>query len=108
MYTFPELIKEIRDEAGLTQAEFAKAVGVSAVLIAMVETGQKEVSKKLLIKLAERMEVHPASITPFLFMSEENPLGNSSKTEKLFISWGTQMQTMLIKKKAKRLKKYAY
>ncbi len=107
MYTFPELIKKIRDEAGLTQAEFAKALDVSAVLIAMVETGQKKVSKKLILRLAEKMKVHPTSITPFLFIDEDYPLKKESKLEKVFMNWGEKMQMMLIKDRAKILKKYA-
>lgn len=107
MYTFPELIKKIRDEAGLTQAEFAKAIGVSAVLIAMVEIGKKEVSKNLLLKLADKMNVHPASITPFLFINKSNPLGSETVTERLLLDWGEKMQILLIKKRAKTLKKYA-
>jgi len=107
MYTFPDLIKKIRDEAGLTQAEFAKALGVSAVLIAMVETGQKEVSKNLLIKIAELLNVHPSSITPFLFIDREKFSKDPSVIDKKFIEWGEKMQTHLIKDRAKLLKKYA-
>jgi transcriptional regulator with XRE-family HTH domain len=107
MYTFPELIKQIRNEAGLTQAEFAKAVEVSPVLIAMVETGQKEVSKKLLLKIAEKLEVHPASITPFLYDGSHSSNGNLSPIEKQFLIWGTKLQEYLIKKKSKNLKKHA-
>jgi transcriptional regulator with XRE-family HTH domain len=107
MYSFPDLIKKIRDEAGLTQAEFAEALGVSAVLIAMVETGQKEVSKKLLIKIAERLNVRPSSITPFLFIDKEKLSKNPSAIEKKFIEWGEKMQVHLIKDRTKLLKKYA-
>lgn len=107
MYTFPDLIKKIRDEAGLTQAEFAKALGVSAVLIAMVETGQKEVSKNLLIKIAELLNVHPSSITPFLFIDREKFSKDLSAIDKKFIEWGEKMQTHLIKDRARLLKKYA-
>ena len=107
MYTFPVLIKKIRDEAGLTQPEFAKELGVSAVLIAMVETGQKEVSKNLLLKLAERLDVHPSSITPFLFADQNSPLPAVSGVEKMFLNWGEKMQTFLIKDRASRLKKKA-
>jgi len=107
MYTFPELIKQIRNEAGLTQAEFAKAVEVSPVLIAMVETGQKEISKKLLLKIAERLEVHPSSITPFLYDGSKNDSIHLAPIEKQFLSFGTKMQDYLIKKKSKNLKKYA-
>lgn len=106
MYTFPELIKSIRKESGLNQEQFATALGVSTVLIAMVETGQKEVSKNLLIKLAEKMEVHPASITPFLFIDKENPIKPVSGVEKRFIQWGEQMQRHLIRNRAKLLRQY--
>ncbi|MFH2004839.1 MAG: helix-turn-helix domain-containing protein [Bacteroidota bacterium] len=107
MYSFPELIKKIRNEAGLTQTEFAKALGVSAVLIAMVETGQKEVSKNLLVKIAEQLNVHPFSITPFLFIDTEKLSNNPPAMEKKIIEWGEKMQTHLIKDRAKLLKKYA-
>ena len=108
MYTFPELIKKIRGEAGLTQAEFAKAVEVSPVLIAMVESGQKEVSKKLLLKIANRLEVSPASISPFLYDGVAPAEGKDlSPIERQFIAWGTKLQNYLIKTKSKNLKKYA-
>lgn len=106
MHTFPELIKKIRDEAGLTQAEFAKALGVSAVLIAMVETGQKDVSKNLLVKIAKGLKVHPFSITPFLFTIKDKT-DNISDMEHKFIKWGEKMQTYLIENRAKLLKQYA-
>ena len=107
MYKFPQLIKEIRTEAGLTQSEFAVAVGVSPILIAMVESGNKEVSKNLLVKIAEKMEVHPSSITPFLYGFDTNDRKESELTpiEKQFLSWGLKLQTLLIKKKSKNLKK---
>lgn len=107
MYSFPELIKRIRDEAGLTQAEFAKVVDVSPVLIAMVETGQKEVSKRLLLKLAERLDVHPSSITPFLYGAEDVSGRGLSLVERQFLAIGVKLQEYLIKQRAKTLKKYA-
>jgi transcriptional regulator with XRE-family HTH domain len=107
MYTFPELIKKIRDEAGLTQTEFAKALDVSAVLIAMVETGQKDVSKNLVLKIAERMNVHPTSITPFLFVDKNKSVKATAGIEKTLVKWGEKMQNHLIKDKSKLLKSYA-
>lgn len=107
MLTFPQLIKKIRSEAGLTQAEFAKAVEVSPVLIAMVESEQKEVSKKLLIKIAERLEVHPACITPFLYGSDSAKTDDLSMVEKQFLTLGTKLQDHLIHVKSKNLKQYA-
>lgn len=106
MYSFPELIRKIRESADMTQVEFAKALDVSTVLITMVETGQKEVSKKLLRRIAERLDVHPSSITPFLF-ADEKLKGNISPVERRFIQWGEQLQDHLIKDRAKLLKKYA-
>lgn len=109
MYKFPELIKEIRTAAELTQSEFAGAVGVSPILIAMVESGQKEVSKNLLLKIAEKMEVHPSSITPFLygFDMKGREEGDLPAIERQFLSWGLRLQTQLINKKSKNLKKNA-
>jgi transcriptional regulator with XRE-family HTH domain len=107
MYTFPQLIKKIRKEADMTQEEFAQALDVSTILIAMVEGGQREVSKNLLRQLADRLSVHPSSITPFLFADEKLGKNNLSQVEKKFIKLGEQLQDYLIKNRAKLLKKYA-
>lgn len=104
MNTFPELIKKIRKSADLTQVQFAKRLDVSPVLITMIETGQKEVSKKFVSKLANALEVHPSTITPFLFIVEEKNFTPTSDIERVFIGWGEKMQEYLIKKKAKKLK----
>lgn len=107
MYRFPELIKKIRNEAGLTQSQFASAIEVSPVLIAMVETGQKEVSKKLLLKIADRLEVSPASITPFLYGSEAATDRKLSVVERQFLALGIKLQEHLISTKSHNLRKYA-
>lgn len=107
MYKFPELIKKIRTEAGLTQADFASSIGVSSVLIAMVESGQKEVSKKLLQKIANGLDVNPATITPFLYGYEPKNNESLSIVEKQFLAWGQKLQLHLIKNKSKLLIKNA-
>ena len=107
MSPFPKVIKDIRSEAGLTQAEFARVLEVSPVLIAMVETGRKEVSKKLILKIAERLEVHPASITPFLYGYSQADIDDLSSIEKQFLARGLKLQKHLIKNKAKLLREYA-
>ncbi|MBI4992490.1 MAG: helix-turn-helix transcriptional regulator [Candidatus Harrisonbacteria bacterium] len=107
MHTFPELLKNIREQGNLTQEELARALGVSTILISMVETGQKEVSKNLVIKLADRLGVHPSSIMPFVFIGENDNLPNLSGIEKTFVEWGEKLQNYLIKVKSKKLKKYA-
>lgn len=102
MYSFPELIKKIRNEAGLTQAEFAKILEVSPILIAMVEGGQREVSKKFIDKLATKLRVHPASITPFLYGSSGDK--DLSVIEKQFFTFGIKLQEHLVKKRARLLR----
>ncbi len=106
MYSFPELLRKIRNEAGLTQAEFANAIKVSPVLIAMIESGQKDVSKNLVRKIAEAMEVHPASITPFLFGHELTSDDKLSAVEKQFLAWGAKLQDHLIKDRSKLLRRH--
>ena len=105
MYSFPELIKKIREKANLTQAEFADILNVSTVLITMIEGGQREVSKKMLVKIARRLEVSPSSITPFLFSTNNHD--NLSTIEHKFIKWGEKLQDYLINNKAKLLRKHA-
>ena len=102
MHTFPELIKKIRKESGLTQPDFAAKVGVSSALIAMIETGQKEVSKNFIVKLAQALDVHPTSITPFLFY-DGTDLSQLTGIEKKLVEQGSKLQTILIEKKAKLL-----
>ena len=88
----------------MTQAEFAACLDVSPVLITKLETGKKEVSKKFLIKLAKKLDVHPSSITPFLFISENFSNEQSlSAMEKRFIQLGEKFQLYLIRDRAKKL-----
>lgn len=73
----------------------------------MVETGQKEVSKGLVIKLAEKMEVSPASLMPFIFSDNNINIKKISKIERNLLSLGEKLQHYLVFVKAKKLKKYA-
>ncbi|NVK33183.1 MAG: helix-turn-helix transcriptional regulator [Rhodobacteraceae bacterium] len=50
-------MKQIRENAGLTQAELAKAVGVSRKTINTVENGVFVPSTVLSLKLARRLDV---------------------------------------------------
>lgn len=105
MYNFSELLKKIRQESQLTQSELAVILDVSEVLITMIETGQKEVSKNFIIKLAEALKVSPNSITPFIFDIKDSE--ELSVIEKQLVRLGEKLQTDLIKNKSKNLKKYA-
>jgi len=106
MFSFPELIKKIRESSGLTQESLAKALSVSTILVSMIESGQKEVSKRFIINLADKLEVHPNSITPFLFGNKEVNQKNITTIEKEMIKFGEKLQLFLIDKKAKNLRKY--
>jgi len=104
MYNFQDLLKQIRKESDLTQEELARALDVSTILISMIEIGKKEVSRNFIEKLAEKLDVHPSSIAPFVFTEDDST--NLSGVEKKLISVGEQLQTYLIKTQSKRLKKY--
>ena len=104
MYTFPELLKKIREESNLTQEQLATVLGVSEVLITMVETGQKQVSRNLVVRLAQALKVTPNSITPFFFDISESK--NLTWIEKQLIKLGEKLQIDLIKNKTKNLKQY--
>lgn len=105
MYTFPELLKKIREESGLTQDQMRQALGVSKILITLIETGQKEPSKKFISILADKLEVRPTSITPFLFNESENH-SDLSKLETSLMNFGEKLQIFLIKDRAKNLRKH--
>ena len=103
MYDFPELLKSIRKKTNLTQSELASKLGVSAVLIAMIESGQKEPSKKFVEMLAEKMKVSPRAIIPFIYST--NKYEDDSLLEKKLTQFGMDLQKQLITKKAKNILK---
>ena len=71
----------------------------------MVETGQKEVSKNLIERLAKKLDVSSNSITPFIFIGNDINLKKLSGVEKKLLQVGGHLQNFLIKKKAKNLKR---
>ena len=107
MYKFKDLLKQIRDGAGLTQEELGAAIGVSTILISMVETGQKEPSKALVVKLADKLDVRPSSLMPFVLPESDIRHSKISGVEKAFVALGERLQTHLIDVKSKKLKQYA-
>jgi len=107
MYSFAELLKLIRKEAHLTQEMLAKILGVSTILISMIETGQKKVSKVFIKKLAAKLDVHPSTLAPFVFTENMESSKNLSTLEKQLLEIGTKLQSHLIKVKSKNLKSNA-
>ena len=103
MYDFSELLKNIRKETGLTQSGLASKLEVSTILIAMIESGQKEPSKKFVEILAAKMEVSPRAIIPFVYSI--NKYSDDSAFEKRLSQFGMNFQKQLISKKAKNILK---
>lgn len=64
--TQAEFLKKIRSYFDDTQKEFAQRIGVSTILISMIESGQKSISKKLIVKIANELNVDPAYLSPSL------------------------------------------
>jgi len=108
MYTFIQLLKKIREESGLTQEQLAKVLGVSTILISMIEGGQKGASKSFVLRLANKLDVKPNSITPFIMIDEEMEANKLNGIEKSLVQLGEKLQVYLIKKKSKNLKQYVH
>lgn len=105
MNTIAIFLKQLRNESSLTQPELAEIMGVSTVLISMIESGQKNASMKFLTRLAEILEVHPRAIAPLAFSLPGDNIDHSMLEQKI-INLGLALQKELIKKKAKKLKGY--
>lgn len=101
MYDFPQLLKQIRKVTGLSQAGLASRLGVSAILIAMIESGQREPSKKFVEVLAHRMKVSPKAIIPFVYSS--NAYIENSVFENKLAKFGMFLQKQLIEEKARNI-----
>ncbi|MEK7462687.1 MAG: helix-turn-helix transcriptional regulator [Patescibacteria group bacterium] len=99
MKKISEIVRNVRDESGLSQNDFARKIGVSSIYISKIETDQKEVSKKFLIKLAEFIDVHPSALAPFLFLNNDIDEYKLSEIERKLINLGENLQLSLIKKK---------
>lgn len=50
-------IKELREYAGLTQAELGFAAGVSHAQISIIEAGKKDTHVNILVRIADRLGV---------------------------------------------------
>jgi transcriptional regulator with XRE-family HTH domain len=99
MQQFSAIVKMVRSETGLSQDTFAKKLGVSTIYISKIETGQKEASKQFLSRLADFVEVHPATLAPFLYTNQDVKKENLGAVEKLLIQLGDELQKKLIQKK---------
>lgn len=104
MYTFSSLLRFLRREAKITQKELAEILGVSKVLIVMIENNTKEPSKKFVLNLADKLKIHPSALMPFVSIEDEINISNYSGLEKKLLQISIQLQEKLLKKKALLLK----
>jgi len=102
MNKFSDIVRQVRNEAGLSQSQFAKQLGVSAIYISKIETDQKEASKNFVQKLARYVDVHPAALAPFLFLNPDVKTTELSTLERQLISLGEKLQQQLIKKRVQK------
>lgn len=105
-FTFAELLKQIRKTAKFNQQELADVLGVSKVLIGMLESNMKEPSRKFIANLAEKLDVHTSALMPFVAFEEEPEVDSLSSLEKKLMQIGVKLQNNLIQKKAKNLLQY--
>lgn len=106
MKKFSTFLKELRSSAQISQEELAKIMELSTILITLLETDKKEPSKKFINKLAEKLDIKPASLLP-LISDEDINIESLTGIEKKFISIVDDLQIYLIQKRAHKLKVYA-
>lgn len=105
MKKFSAFLKELRSSAEINQTELAETMWVSPLLITLLETDKKEPSKKFINTLAEKLEVRPTSLLPFI--SDIDIDANTlTGIEKKMISIIDELQITLIRKKAHKLKQH--
>jgi transcriptional regulator with XRE-family HTH domain len=63
---FCELLIAARKKAGLTQTELAKRIGVDQAFISKYENGDRRLDVLEFLKIAEALNVDPASIVQVL------------------------------------------
>ena len=66
---FPERLKQLRKEKGMTQLDLAQALGVSGGTVAMWETGKRKPQFETLAKLCDLFDTNSS----FLMGSSEDP-----------------------------------
>ncbi|MBP6981659.1 helix-turn-helix transcriptional regulator [Candidatus Gracilibacteria bacterium] len=105
MKKFSSFLKELRNSADINQSQFAEIMGVSPLLITLLETDKKEPSKKFINSLADKLGVKATSLLP-LIADEIIDVSKLSGLEKSLIEIVDKLQVMLITKNAKKLSSY--
>lgn len=99
MHDSGDLLRAIRASAGITQERLAVLMGVSKVLIAKIENGDRELHRSSAKKLAKVLGCSPICIYPASFACKERPKGIEGK----FYDICCKLQERLVSKLAKNL-----
>jgi transcriptional regulator with XRE-family HTH domain len=57
-----EVLREVREERGISQEEFADKVGMHRTYIGMIERGKRNITVFTLIKISESFDINPEVI----------------------------------------------
>jgi len=104
MQSFAIFLKQLRKQGNLTQSDLANSLGVSTVLISMIESEQKKASVKLLKTLAKKLKIHPFVLAPFAFSDINSSEHNLSSLEKELLKIGSKLQQKIALDRAELLK----
>jgi transcriptional regulator with XRE-family HTH domain len=73
-------IRTARESADMTQAELAKAVGTTQVMISRYESGEQEPTVSRLIAIAKALKIRPSNLLEDITMSETKLTVNGAWT----------------------------
>lgn len=85
-------VREVRDAAGLTQAEFAEKIGISTNAIAKLETNRMTTSLRSLVNISNAFHL---DINYFLYDTSEQ----ASETDELDLSLTSRLHSLSYKDK---------
>lgn len=99
-----QLIRDIRKETGLNQEQFAKTLGISKILLALIETDQRNPSALFMEKLSSQMGVHVSTLLPFSALYEIDEKNQLSSIEKKLLNWSKDMRDYMLTKGVYKIK----
>ena len=60
--TFGQVLREIREDAGISQEYLASECGLDRTYISLIERGQRNLTLKTVFVLSEALEVTPSTV----------------------------------------------
>lgn len=79
----PNRIRELREERGISQAELARRISVTAPALQKVEAGARKLDQQWMRRIARALDVEPADLLPVV----DNPWGLSDEERALIASY---------------------